>query len=138
MPVDGDVLRSRISDVNSTISELQRLASKPFMQLSIDEKYSIRYNIVVLVESVVSICMHIAVEAYVKTPATYREAVKIVAERLNLSLAGELESLVGLRNLLVHRYWPVEDEKVYEAVKNNFKCVEELLGKVREAFLVER
>ncbi|MEM2688064.1 MAG: DUF86 domain-containing protein, partial [Thermoproteota archaeon] len=124
MPVDGDVLRSRISDVNSTISELQRLASKPFMQLSIDEKYSIRYNIVVLVESVVSICMHIAVEAYVKTPATYREAVKIVAERLNLSLAGELESLVGLRNLLVHRYWPVEDEKVYEAVKNNFKCVE--------------
>ncbi|MBO3799074.1 MAG: HepT-like ribonuclease domain-containing protein [Thermoproteota archaeon] len=82
--------------------------------------------------------LHIAVEAYVKTPATYREAVKIVAERLNLSLAGELESLVGLRNLLVHRYWPVEDEKVYEAVKNNFKCVEELLGKVREAFLVER
>ncbi|MEM2089443.1 MAG: hypothetical protein QXF52_12400 [Thermoproteota archaeon] len=57
MPVDGDVLRSRISDVNSTISELQRLASKPFMQLSIDEKYSIRYNIVVLVESVVSICI---------------------------------------------------------------------------------
>ncbi len=138
MPVDGDILRSRISEINFTISELQRLASKPFTQLSIDEKYSIRYNIVVLVESVVSLCTHIAVEAYVKTPATYREAVKIVAERLNLSFAGELESLVGLRNLLVHRYWTVEDEKVYEAVKNNFKCVEELLEKVREAFPVER
>ncbi|MEM1558256.1 MAG: DUF86 domain-containing protein [Thermoproteota archaeon] len=137
MPVDSDVLRSRISEINSTISELQRLTSKPFTQLSIDEKYSIRYNIVVLVESIVSLCMHIAVEAYIKTPTTYREAVKIVAERLNLSLAGELEFLVGLRNLLVHRYWTIEDEKVYEAVKNNFKCVEELLGKVREAFPVE-
>ncbi|MBO3800435.1 MAG: DUF86 domain-containing protein [Candidatus Brockarchaeota archaeon] len=91
----------------------------------------------VLVESVVSLCMHIAVEAYVKTPATYREAVKVVAERLNLSFTSELESLVGLRNLLVHRYWIVEDEKVYEALKNNFKCVEELVGKVKEAFLVE-
>ncbi|MBO3809956.1 MAG: DUF86 domain-containing protein [Candidatus Brockarchaeota archaeon] len=56
---------------------------------------------------------------------------------MDLSFASELESLVGLRNLLVHRYWIVEDEKVYEALKNNFKCVEELVGKAKEAFLVE-
>lgn len=33
MPVDADVLRNRISEINFTISELQRLTSKPFVQL---------------------------------------------------------------------------------------------------------
>jgi uncharacterized protein YutE (UPF0331/DUF86 family) len=55
----------------------------------VDEKYAIRYNIVVLVES-----------------------------------------LVGLRNLLIHRYWGVEDRRVYQSLKANFKCVEEFLDKL--------
>ncbi len=96
-----------------------------------------RYNVVVLTESLVSLCMHIAVEAYNKTPTSYREAVKVVAERLGVSSVNELESLVGLRNILIHRYWTVDDEKVYEVVKANFKCVEELLSRAKEAFLVE-
>ena len=84
----------------------------------------------------VSLCMHIAVEAYAKTPLSYREAVKFVAERLGVSCIRDLEALVGLRNILVHRYWTVMDEKVYETVKNDFKCIHELIGKVREVFRI--
>ncbi|MBE0517485.1 MAG: DUF86 domain-containing protein [Methanophagales archaeon] len=28
-----------------------------------------------------------------------------------------------MRNLLVHRYWEVDDFKVYSSVKENFRCV---------------
>ncbi|MCD6443554.1 DUF86 domain-containing protein [Candidatus Bathyarchaeota archaeon] len=42
---------------------------------------------------------------------------------------------MGLRNLLVHRYWTIDDGKVYENIKSDFKCVEELLKKVEEEFL---
>ena len=49
----------------------------------------------------------------------------------------ELEFLVGLRNILIHRYWTVYDRRVYEAVKANFKCVKEFLNKVKEVFSVE-
>ena len=136
MPVDGDVLKARISEVAFAMNELRRLVSKPFAQLNVDEKYSMRYNIVVLVESIVSLCMHIAVEVYAKTPASYREAIRLVAERLNVSCVNNLTSMVGLRNILIHRYWLVDDERVYETVKTDFKCVEELLSKVGE-FLVE-
>jgi hypothetical protein len=38
MPMDADVLRARISEINFIMNELQRLTSKPFMQLSVDEK----------------------------------------------------------------------------------------------------
>jgi uncharacterized protein YutE (UPF0331/DUF86 family) len=135
MPVDDDVLKTRISEVRSTVSELLRLSSKSFMELNVDEKFSMRYNVVVLVESLVSLCTHIAAEAYAKTPMSYREAVRVVGERLGVVCVDDLESLVGLRNLLIHRYWTVEDERIYEGVKTNFKCVEKLLSRVEEAFL---
>lgn len=135
MPVDDDVLRSRISEVRSAVNELQRLTSKPFAELNVDQRYSMRYNIVVLVESLVSLCVHVATEAYARRPMSYREAVRGVAEKLDLKGVKDLESLVGLRNLLIHRYWTVEDERVYQEAKTNFECVEELLNKVEEVFL---
>ena len=134
MPVDPDVLRSRISEVRLCLSELRRLVLRPFKELSLDERYSMRYNLIVLVESLVSLCMHICIEAYDFKPGSYREAVRIVSERL--CLRNNINSLIGLRNILVHRYWRVDDERVYFEVKENFKSIEELLGKVEEVFLV--
>jgi uncharacterized protein YutE (UPF0331/DUF86 family) len=64
MPVDEDILRTRISEVRSAVNELKRLAYKEFRSLSLDERYSMRYNMVILVEAIVSLCLHIAVEAY--------------------------------------------------------------------------
>lgn len=135
MPVDVDVVKGRMDEVRWAIRELQRLASKEFTELSVDERYAIRYNIIVLVESLVSLCLHLASEGFRGRPTSYREAVRIVAERMGVACVGDLESLVGLRNLLIHRYWNVEDGKIYQSLKANFKCVEEFLRRVEEAFL---
>ena len=135
MPVDVDLVRNKIDDIKFSIEELKRLTSKDFMDIGVDERYSIRYNIIVLVESLVSLCMHIAVEAYGKTPSSYRESVRFIAERLNVGCISDLESVVGLRNLLIHRYWTVDDERVYESVKENFHCIEGLLKRIEETYL---
>ena len=135
MPVDVDLVRNKIDDIKFSIEELKRLTSKDFIDIDVDERYSIRYNIIVLVESLVSLCMHIAVEAYGKTPSSYRESVRFIAERLNMGCISDLESIVGLRNLLIHRYWTVDDERVYESVKENFHCVEGLLKRIEETYL---
>jgi len=34
-------------------------------------------------------------------------------------------------------YWLIDDESVYEVVKSKFKCIEKLLSKVEEAFLLK-
>ena len=128
--MDEDVVRKKIEEVRWAVSELRRLTSKEFEELSVDEKYAIRYNIIVLVESLVSLCVHLASESFGVRPSSYREAVRVVAERVGMRNVSDLELLVGLRNLLVHRYWSVDDGKVYQSLKANFKCVEEFLGKV--------
>jgi len=82
-----------------------------------------RYNVIVLVEALVSLCAHIAVEAMGITPRTYRDAV-----RLGVKCVKDLEALVSPRNILIHRYWTVSDERV----RSDFRCVEELISKIVE------
>jgi hypothetical protein len=52
MPIDIDVIESRIRDVVEVINELKRLTSKSFTEMSIDEINSMKYNVIVLVEAV--------------------------------------------------------------------------------------
>ena len=134
MPVDLDVIRSRVSDIKASIRELHRLTSKQYNKLSIDEKYSIRYNIIVLVEAIVALCSHIAIEDLGKTPQSYRESVRIVAEYFNIPCIEDLEAMVSLRNLLIHRYQVILDEKIYSFIKEDFKCLYKLVEEVMEKY----
>jgi uncharacterized protein YutE (UPF0331/DUF86 family) len=52
---------------------------------------------------------------------------------MGVTCLSDIESLIGLRNLSIHRYWVV---KVYKAAKANFRCALELAGKVEGAFEV--
>jgi len=46
-------------------------------------------------------------------------------------LASKLASVARLRNLLVHRYWTIVDEKVYESAKKGLKDFEDFVTHVR-------
>ena len=135
MPVDVDVVRSRLSDVRGFIAEARRIASKEYSKLCVDERYALRYCVIALVEALVALCTHVAVEELGREPRTYRESVRLVAEHLGVECRDSLEALVGLRNILIHRYRVVDDERIYKLVKKDFKCVEELLRRVVEEWL---
>ncbi|MFZ8791136.1 MAG: HepT-like ribonuclease domain-containing protein [Thermosphaera aggregans] len=38
--------------------------------------------------------------------------------------------IIKLRNLFVHRYWVVDDKVIYDAIKKDFKYVEEFIERV--------
>jgi uncharacterized protein YutE (UPF0331/DUF86 family) len=131
MPIDKDLVNARIRDVLSSISELKRITSKSFVEMSIDEIYSMRYNIIVLVEAVASICLHIAIEQYGLRPRSYSECFREISLRIGVKCFKDLEALSRLRNLLVHRYWVVRDDLVYNCVRDDFKCVLEFTEAVK-------
>jgi len=130
--LDKGVVESRIKHVYEAVAELKRLASKRFEEMNVDERYSMRYNVIVLVESMASLCLHLALDYYGLRPESYSDCFREVSSRLGLGCARDLEAMVRLRNLLVHRYWVVRDEIVYESVKKDFRCVEEFVSRVGE------
>jgi uncharacterized protein YutE (UPF0331/DUF86 family) len=132
MPIDIDVIESRVRDVVEVINELKRLTSKSFTEMSIDEINSMKYNVIVLVEALASICLHIAVDHFGLRPKSYTECFREVSRRLGVECYRDLEALVRLRNLLVHRYWVVKDDIVYNNVKTDFRCVNEFIEKIKK------
>jgi len=38
--------------------------------------------------------------------------------------------IIKLRNLLVHRYWVIGDKVIYDAIKKDFRYVEEFIKRV--------
>ncbi|MEA2055152.1 MAG: DUF86 domain-containing protein [Candidatus Thermoplasmatota archaeon] len=126
MSLDINYLKNRSKEIHEVINEIKRIVSKPFDDLSIDERYAIRYQIVVLAEALGSICLHIAIEDFSYEPSSYAECFKFLEDK-GLINSEELIKIARLRNLVVHRYWNIDDLKIYESIKKDFKCVEELL-----------
>jgi len=60
--MEDEVVKLRIKEVKETIKDLIRLVSKPFSSLSVDELNSMKYNTIVLVETLVALCIHVARE----------------------------------------------------------------------------
>jgi len=135
VPVDYRLVERRIGDIESSLGEVKRLTGMEFSELTLDHVYSLRYNIIVLVESLVSLAIHILVEGYSYKPRQYLDAVEQLARRVGIGVEclEELKALIRLRNTLLHGYWAVDDRLVYESARRDFRCVEDLLARVREA-----
>lgn len=134
MPLDRDVLNMGAREIRESLGELLRLTSRSYSELSVDEKYSTRYNVIVLVEALVALCIHLARELYGYTPRSYSDAVRYSCSRLGLRCVDDLVTLVRLRNLLIHRYWVIDDHMVYQSIKGDFRCLEEFLRVLKEGF----
>lgn len=135
MPVDTAQLKQRMKQVLDAKLEVIRLTSKPYEPLNTEEKFAIRYHIIVLAEAVGSTCLHIAAEDIDLKPQSYSECFKIMEERkICVNCAKDLTSIIRLRNLLTHQYWKIEDRQVYDSVKDDFKSVDKFLQSVKQKY----
>lgn len=48
-----------------------------------------------------------------------------------------MSAMIRLRNLLTHRYWAIDDQQVYNAVKDDFRSVDIFLEIVKEKYAVD-
>jgi uncharacterized protein YutE (UPF0331/DUF86 family) len=138
MPVDVSQLKQRINEVLDAKAELKRLTFKAYSELSLDEKYAIRYHIIVLAEALGGICLHVAKEDLEQEPLSYSECFRLLDEEgICGDCAKDLAAMVRLRNLLTHRYWIIDDQQVYNSIKNDFRGVNIFLESVKEKYAVE-
>ena len=138
MPVDVSQIKQRITEVLDAKAELKRLTMKPYAELNMEEKYAIRYHVIVLAEALGSVCLHVAKEDLQQEPLSYSECFRLLDEEdISDNCAKELTALVRLRNLLTHRYWIIDDNQVYNSIKNDFKSVNKFLESVQDKYAID-
>ena len=86
-----------------------------------------RYIIIELVEASTSACIHVLRELYGIFVESYPECFRKLGDLglLPKRLAENLVSAARLRNLVVHRYWVMDDKKLYYLAKDGLKVFEE-------------
>jgi uncharacterized protein YutE (UPF0331/DUF86 family) len=131
-PINGAV-EARIREINDALELLRDLVAKDFEELTVYERLSLRYLVIQLVEAAASISMRVLLRVYNETVEGFPECFTRLGSKgvLPNALASKLASAARLRNLLVHRYWTIADEKVYESVRKGLKDFEGFVTHVR-------
>lgn len=79
---------------------------------------AVKYRFVTAIEGVARVANHVVVSEGWGAPETNADAVQRLAEQgaIDAALAGRLRSAVGFRNVLVHQYAEVNDDRVVAAL----------------------
>ena len=119
------------------VREAARLAveytSKPYGELSDAERYAVRYHIIVVAEALTALLLHLARRGLGVRPETPLHALRALRDA-GLVRDDEYRDAVGiirLRNLLVHRYWAIDDKRIYDNVRGDFENLLKLVERLR-------
>jgi uncharacterized protein YutE (UPF0331/DUF86 family) len=63
-------------------------------------------------------------------PSAYAECFERLAARgvINTALSNRLQAMARFRNLLLHRYWEVDDQRVLQIARNDLGDLEQFVG----------
>lgn len=79
-------------------------------------EWEIRYGLLESIQIVIDISCKISSSYNLGNPKSYKECIELLVknEYLSKKISLNIISMVGLRNILVHEYIVVDDEKLYE------------------------
>ncbi len=94
--MDSERLSRALRDLDRSVNFIEQILNRPLDEFLNDDEavYALRYAVIEAVEAAVQIGLILLRE-----------------------LAAAMRRFAGLRNLLVHRYWEVDDARLYRELK---------------------
>ncbi|MFQ6137142.1 MAG: DUF86 domain-containing protein [Candidatus Hydrothermarchaeales archaeon] len=134
MEINRGLVKRRAIEIKKAVGELKFIASagkEEFLSspTTID---AAKYKLLVAIEAALSICNHIAARLGKKIPESYFDCFIIIGESglISKDLSERLARMTKFRNMLVHIYWEIDDEKVFEIIQEDLKDLKEFAVEV--------
>jgi uncharacterized protein YutE (UPF0331/DUF86 family) len=121
-------LVSQLHNALGRLESLQKLSQENFVK-DPDKIGSCKYQFIVAIESCIDICNHIIARNGYRVPEDYGDTFKVMAEAgiIDEAFSSELRNMAKFRNRLVHLYWEVNDEQVYDILQTRLKDFKKLI-----------
>ena len=93
-----------------------------------------KYNFIVAIEAIIDICNRIISKRKLGFPQDYSDVIKLMSQQgvLEEDLVGRLLEMVKFRNMLVHLYWKIENDRLYKYLKENLGDFEAFKEAIRK------
>jgi uncharacterized protein YutE (UPF0331/DUF86 family) len=118
--IDRDRLLAKLDELDGYLRELRSIAPTRFDEyLRVEKKRACERLVQVLVEAVIDACALLVAGLRLGLPGEEDDLFEKLAARGVISppMAETLRRMKGLRNLLVHEYGRINDELVFETVR---------------------
>lgn len=120
--LDKNMILSKLDELNSYLMELEEVAPKNFEEYvgSIEKKRACERLLHILIECVIDICTLMVKGLRLGLPSGEEDLFEKLEKRkiITKEMKGKLKTMRGFRNILVHRYGEVDDELVFDSLKN--------------------
>ena len=132
--VDRDKVEGLIRHLRQYLIYLHQLASLPSVEFLADPHAigSARYYLTVAIEACLDIASHLIASKGLRAPHDYKDTFRVLNEASILpdDMATTMQSLAGLRNLLVHVYWDVNDAMIHESLRSELGDFESFVAHI--------
>ena len=139
--LNEELVKARAQEIRESLRKVRHYASLPNDDFWDDERnlYTVMHLLLVSIEAVAALCSHILARLARRAPASYAECFEGLRglEMLDDELTGNLVQMARFRNLLVHRYWEIDPERVLRYARENLGDFEAYLAAVGRLMLEE-
>jgi len=118
--VDPGRLRALLERLGEETGHLRRLAAgDPAALADPDVMAAVKYRFVVAIETCVDVGQHVISSEELRAPTDYADVFAVLGDArfLPAEIAPALQDMARFRNLLVHGYLSVDDERVVEILR---------------------
>ena len=134
--LENSVLNRLFTEMDESLRKLRSLSkiSKDEFLGHYEKIDTAKYNFIVAIEAIIDICNRIISKRELGFPQDYSDVIKLMSQEgvLEGDLVGRLVEMVKFRNMLVHLYWKIENDRLYQYLKENlgdFEAFQEAIRK---------
>lgn len=122
MTLNPDLLRARCAEIEDSLNRLEEFRSvrREVFVANRDMLDIACYRLLTAMEAALAICFHVSAKHLHQVPEEYAGCFEVLQKAgiLQADLAERLQHMARFRNLLVHVYWKVDYEQVYDLIQD--------------------
>lgn len=123
MTLDADVVRGRCQEIEQSLRRLEMIRSggREAFLVSDDAKDIACYRLLIAIEAALALCYHVSARRLRTVPDDYAGCF-LSLERGGLiepDLSERLQQMARFRNLLVHVYWTLDYDRVFDVLEHH-------------------
>ena len=132
--INPNLVATKISEIQQSLERLNGISSKGRDVFLTDPDLidSAKYRLITAIEASISICNHIIVRKFKRVPESYSDCFTILHECdvITAELAERLGNMTRFRNMLVHIYREIDDEKIFEILTSDLVDFENYIKEI--------
>jgi uncharacterized protein YutE (UPF0331/DUF86 family) len=123
MMLNQELIRTRCQEIEDSlerIKKIKKMTKEEFLK-DRDAQDIACYRLLIGIEAALNLCYHISAKHLKKVPDEYAECFVILFDAgiIPESLSENLQKMARFRNLLVHMYWKIDYDTVYDIIRDN-------------------